>query len=529
ATSVAVSGRYAYVGYVYGDSDMDSGVEVIDVSNRSRPQRVGRLRIGTKGQSHIARVVLHDDDVYLLDRGDLDRRGVVILSATDPIHLQNVGIYPTGDYPNDLAVVGNDGYLVGQGFGVVVLDLSDRTKPSRVGGSTSRDTMGSVEVMGSYVCGMLSMGGLRVFDISRPNEPRLVGQYDADYGQFGLSEGHAFLALHDRGFRVMDLRDPTHPQEMGGCCTFTQPSDAVVSGQRAYVSDVHVNQAYQVDYSDLHVMDIADPAQPRRVGGNRAATHRQGLAVSGPDVFVAAGADGLEIIRVIPRLTVVSHPQPVSAYPGEDATFAVTIHGSEPLRYQWRKNGDDVPGATQPSLLLTQVQDRDEGAYFVVVSDAYRAVTSMVAQLTVLPLVRFPTNEVLVSTLAGNGSAGFADGQGQEARFDSPNAGFADTAGRSFVADTRNHRIRRVTSQGVVTTVAGSGVAGDLDGPAASSRFSSPLGVCVDDAGSVFVADTGNNRIRKISASGEVSTVAGDGNAGLVNGPGATARFNFPN
>ncbi|MBL9136272.1 MAG: hypothetical protein JNK85_10405 [Verrucomicrobiales bacterium] len=529
ATSVAVSGRYAYVGYVYGDNDMDSGVEVIDISDRARPQRVGRLRLGTGGQSHVSRVVVHNDDVYLLDRGDLTRRGVVILSAADPIHLQNVGIYHTGDYPSDLVVVGNYGYLVGQGFGVVVLDLSNRANPSRLGGTTSRDTMGSVDVMGSYLCGLLSMGGLRVFDISRPNEPRLVGQYDADYGQFGLSEGHAFLALHDRGFRVIDLKDPTHPQEMGGCCAFTQPSDAVVSGQRAYVSDAHMNQVYQVDYSDLHVIDISNPAQPRRTGGHRAATDRQGLAVSAPDIFVAAGASGLEIIRVIPRLTVVSHPQPVSVYPGDDANFAVTILGSEPLRYQWRKNGGDVPGATQSSLFLTNVQAVDKGAYDVVVSDAYRAVTSTVAQLTVLPLVRFPTNEVLVTTLAGSGSAGFSDGQGQEARFDSPNAGFADTAGRSYLADTRNHRIRRVTPQGVVTTVAGSGVAGYSDGPAASSRFSSPLGVCVDDAGNVYVADTGNNRIRKISATGDVSTVAGDGNAGLVNGPGATARFNFPN
>lgn len=133
-----------------------------------------------------------------------------------------------------------------------------------------------------------------------------------------------------------------------------------------------------------------------------------------------------------------------------------------------------------------------------------------------------------VSTLAGSGMAGYADGTGTAAQFQYL-AGLAlDGQGNVFVADLQNHRIRKVSPAGVVTTVAGSGVAGYADGPAATAQFDAPVWVAVDADGTLFVTDGENHRVRKISPAGEVSTIAGTGEMGFTNGPGLSAQFILP-
>jgi len=133
-----------------------------------------------------------------------------------------------------------------------------------------------------------------------------------------------------------------------------------------------------------------------------------------------------------------------------------------------------------------------------------------------------------VSTLAGSGTAGFADGAGATAKFKYPEGVAVDSAGTVYVADTQNHRIRKILPDGTVSTLAGSGTVGFADGPGAIARFWSPMGVAVDSAGTVYVGDQGNHRIRKILPDGTVSTLAGSGTAGFADGPGAIARFWSP-
>ena len=108
-----------------------------------------------------------------------------------------------------------------------------------------------------------------------------------------------------------------------------------------------------------------------------------------------------------------------------------------------------------------------------------------------------------VSTLAGSaGIAGSADGTGNAARFYNPNGVATDAAGTIYVADSLNHTIRKVTSAGVVSTFAGSaGLSGSADGTGSAARFNYPAGVATDTLGNIYVADAGNNRIRKINAS----------------------------
>lgn len=141
--------------------------------------------------------------------------------------------------------------------------------------------------------------------------------------------------------------------------------------------------------------------------------------------------------------------------------------------------------------------------------------------------IRKISPEKLVTTLAGS-TEGFADGIGAAASFNSPSGLALDTSGNLFVADTGNNRIRKVTPEGQVTTIAGDGTAGYRDGPTAQAQFNGPIGVAVDKAGNVYVTDTYNDRIRRISTDGQVSTVAGAGLPGYTDGDQNTALFDTP-
>jgi hypothetical protein len=144
--------------------------------------------------------------------------------------------------------------------------------------------------------------------------------------------------------------------------------------------------------------------------------------------------------------------------------------------------------------------------------------------------IRKITPSRVVSTFAGLAGTGSHDGTGSAARFNLPNAAAVDSAGNVYVADTYNHTIRKITPSGVVSTLAGlAGSYGIADGTGNAARFNFPLGVAVDSAGNVYVGDTSNHTIRKITPSGAVSTFAGSaGNPGSADGTGNAARFNLP-
>jgi DNA-binding beta-propeller fold protein YncE len=141
--------------------------------------------------------------------------------------------------------------------------------------------------------------------------------------------------------------------------------------------------------------------------------------------------------------------------------------------------------------------------------------------------IRQITPDGVVSTFAG-GAEGFIDGPGTAAAFNTPSQLAFDRRGNLYVADTGNHAIRKITPGGVVTTLAGNGKPGDADGLAATAQFNGPVGVAVDKAGNVFVADTYNDRIRRIAPDGIVTTIAGNGKPGDADGAAHTAAFDTP-
>jgi hypothetical protein len=137
----------------------------------------------------------------------------------------------------------------------------------------------------------------------------------------------------------------------------------------------------------------------------------------------------------------------------------------------------------------------------------------------------------LVTTIAGvSGKAGNSDGNGNSAQFRSPAALCIDSDGNIYVADRDNHTIRKITGNYVVSTFAGlSGVSGGKDGESHAATFNSPRGVALDQANNLYVADTGNHVIRKITPDGVVTLLAGTvGVPGLRDGQGRDAKFNAP-
>ena len=142
--------------------------------------------------------------------------------------------------------------------------------------------------------------------------------------------------------------------------------------------------------------------------------------------------------------------------------------------------------------------------------------------------IRKITPDGTVSTYAGS-TAGFTNGTGAAAQFYYPSSITRDAGGNLYVSDTYNHSIRKVASGGVVTTLVGNGTAGSADGTGATARFQYPRGVSLDSLGNVYVADTNNQAIRKITPGGVVSTLAGTmGTFGFADGVGAAALFNYP-
>jgi hypothetical protein len=241
----------------------------------------------------------------------------------------------------------------------------------------------------------------------------------------------------------------------------------------------------------------------------------------------------------LPAATIEIAVQPVSrtVIPGQSVIFSVTAGPGAAPTYQWQReaNGSTIwtnlvdsatySGSATATLTVNSITAAMNGDSFqCVITTANGSVLSAPAVLTV-------ATPLTVSTLAGQaGATGSTDGTGTAARFFGPADVAVDSAGSVYVADTDNHTVRKVASTGAVTTLAGlAGASGSADGAGAAARFNHPAGVAVDSTGNIYVADTDNDTIRKITPAGVVTTLAGlAGVSGSANGAGTAARFSGP-
>jgi sugar lactone lactonase YvrE len=144
--------------------------------------------------------------------------------------------------------------------------------------------------------------------------------------------------------------------------------------------------------------------------------------------------------------------------------------------------------------------------------------------------IRKLTPQGVVTTLAGaTGAVGYTDGAGSAARFNQPTRLDTDGQGNVYLTDTGNSVVRKITASGAVSSLAGNGTCGSADGRERSAQFCNPKGIALDQWGNLWIADTGNHTVRRIDPKGNVSTVAGSpGVCGSANGRGDVARFCNP-
>ena len=250
---------------------------------------------------------------------------------------------------------------------------------------------------------------------------------------------------------------------------------------------------------------------------------------------IPSNAAALTVTANAPTITL--QPLPVIATVGGSATFTANGTGAPTPTFRWQRQPSGTTGFVDLSDDGTYAGTLTTTLTIPVVSagmngDLIRMQAINAGGSTPTNAVLLSLNlGTTITTFAGQATvSGAVDATGLAARFSSPAAIVVDTSGNFFIADTGNSVIRKMTPGGVVTTHAGlAGVRGAIDGPSASARFNSPSGVAVDGVGNVYVSDTFNHTIRVISPGGNVTTLAGSaGSSGSTDGTGDAARFSLP-
>ena len=250
-------------------------------------------------------------------------------------------------------------------------------------------------------------------------------------------------------------------------------------------------------------------------------------ASTGPTKVVVDGVEktGPVFTFLEEAAIIISSIAPTSGAAGTQVTVTGTGFGTNASLVQVLFNGivGELVSVTDAQIIVTAPAGATTGLIKVVVGGVEKEGTTFSYETAPAPA---PTE--VVSTLAGSGVEGDADGAGTAAQFSFPSGVAADASGNVYVADRDNHKIKKITPDGVVSTLAGNGTFGDVDGTGTDAQFFGPEGVAVDTDGNVYVADKNNHKIRKITPAGAVSTLAGSGTLGSNEGIGTAAQFNEP-
>ena len=562
AVEVAVLGNQALV------ADSNAGLRVIDISDPRAPREIGS--VDTPGS---ARGVAVSGNLALLADGS---EGLRVIDISDPTAPRETASVDTPGSGQGVAVSGNLALVADGNLGLRVIDVSDPVAPRETGAVEMPGSALDVAVSGNLALAAYGVKGLRVIDISDPTAPQVTAFMDTPGSARGVtvSGNLALVADGNEGLRVIDISDPTAPREIGSVDTPGSARGVTVSGNLALVADGN---------EGLRVIDISDPAAPRETGSVDTPGFARGVAVSGDLALVADGDGGLIVVALapLPTATRTPTPTPLPATPvpptptpappiittmagtgtggfsgdGRPATrarldqpFGIAVDGSGNL-YIADRNNRRVRRVDAATGVITTVAGNGKRGFSGDGGPALRAslarpVAVAVDALGNLYIADSENHRIRrvdartggITTVAGNGTEGFSGdgGQATRARLNQPFGVAVDGTGNLYIADQKNHRIRRVDARtGVITTVAGTGTAGFSGdgGPATGARLNTPWGVVIDGSGDLYIADLDNLRIRRVdAATGVITTVAGTGTHGFSGDGGlaASARLSFP-
>ena len=345
------------------------------------------------------------------------------------------------------------------------------------------------------------------------------------------------------------------------------PSFGAYSGDGGAATNAQLNlssSALTVDaFGNLFIADqgnhrirkVTFATQPTLVLDHVDARHAGNYDVVVTDSSGTTTTSSVTVLTVLLPPEIKDQPANRTVAVGGSATFSVSATGTPPLNYQWFYDGKALADQTSRTLEVTAVDFSKAGKYTAVVTNLYGTVTSRVTFLTVgappaittqpaSQTVQPGANATLTTVVSGTGPFTYQwrlngtqipntflvagtdefpgySGDGNtatRAKLNSPAGVAVDGSGNVYIADQRNNRIRKVDSNGIITTFAGTGYkdpttgngaySGD-GGPAINARLNWPSSVALDGSGNLFIADQFNNRIRKVDASGIITTVAG--------------------
>lgn len=326
ADYVAASGSYAYT------SQMDSGLDVISISNPANPSRVGGYDPGDAREFAIS-----GNYAYLMDYFD----GLNVLNISNPASPARVGGYDTPDgFDQGISVFGNYAYVKNGNTGFIILNISNPSSPNLAGQYSCTGSVTGIVVSGSLA--YISLAGatedMQVIDISNVSSPvrlggyTFPGTYDEAYYGLAVLDHYAYVTSSWTGLIVLDVSDPANPVRVGQY----DPSEGSVSDAVAADGRIYLARGD----NGVEVLDVSDPASPAKVGWYNTADYAYRLAVYGSNMFVADSSGGLVVLSI-----------GVPTYGSLRATISPASAVSAGA--QWRRTGTSTwlnSGATETNI-----------------------------------------------------------------------------------------------------------------------------------------------------------------------------------
>lgn len=455
-TTFQVLGSYATTGAAYSAAlvgeltyiaDRSAGLEIVNLSDPANPVRQGG--VATSGYSWT--VALTGDIALVAD----DDNGLRIIDVANPASPGEISSHDAGDVVYGVTVSGNLAYVAASAAGLKILDISSPAAPVAVGGIATLSPATSVTLTGdlalvssgtgleiinvstpaspsrifsfefgaeeTVITGNLALvaagfDGLQILDLTNPGNPQVVGTLETSgyAGSVAMSGTYALITVDETGLEIVDVANPASPLLVGSYPVAGFTWDVAVNGNLAFLA---------TDVAGVEIVDITDPANPQAVSALDTAGRALSVATTNDMLFVADAEQGLAIVDLNPEPAapfIVRAPLSRTNSTSTVAAFSVSAGGTQPLGYQWLKdgtplvNGGRISGATSETLVITGIEVDDAGQYTVTVSNLLDEDTSEAATLTVIGLPQTITFEPLADvelpsaplTLAATASSG---------------------------------------------------------------------------------------------------------------------------